>query len=136
MRIETLIDGAVFVWKAAGEFAWGQGPPLCRLEQDILLPGLGSDGYRILDLPPGCAEQIADRAAALLCFARADMLARYHRNVRDTQHMKIIEKMRELRLRDLAIPPGSFSSLFGRALGVRLAETVAALGRDHVQLRI
>jgi hypothetical protein len=25
MRIETLIDGAVFVWTAEGRFAWGLG---------------------------------------------------------------------------------------------------------------
>jgi len=136
MEIETLIDGKVFVWHAEGEFAWGQGPPLCRLEQDILLCGLGSDGYRILDLPPGCADEIADRAAALLGFAHRDLLPCYHRDVRDTRHVAVIKKTRELRLRDLAIPPGSFSGLFGRALGVRLTETVAALSRDHVQLRI
>ena len=136
MEIETLIDGKPFEWRAEGEFAWGAGPALCRFEHDPLLPGLGDDGYRILDLPAGCAEQMANRAAALLDYAHRDRLESYHLSVDEPRHLQTIDNTRELRFRDLAIPPRTMTELIGEILGVRLSETVAALGRDHVQLRI
>jgi len=135
-EIQTLIDGRPFVWRAEGEFAWGDGPALCRFDRDRLLPGLGADGYRIIDLPAGCAERMANRAAALLDATHRGRLSSYHLGVDETRHLQTIEKTRELRFRDLDIPPRELIEPFGAALGVRLSETVAALGRDHIQLRI
>jgi hypothetical protein len=135
-EIETLIDGKPFVWRATGEFAWGAGPPSCRPDRDPLLPGLGIDGCRIVDLPPGCFELMGARAAAIVGCRTIEMLESYHLNVDDTRHIEIIEKTRELRFHDLGITPRLFTVLFGEALDVCLSEILPGLGRDHVQLRI
>ena len=57
-QIETLIDGRPFSWAVQGEFSWGSGGPLCQVESDPLLPMLGAQGYRVIDLPPGTADRI------------------------------------------------------------------------------
>jgi hypothetical protein len=135
IEIETIIDGQPFVWYAGGEFAWGKGAPLCRLAKDPLLPRLGRDGYRIVDLPAGCAELTAARVAELFNCG-TNTLETYHQRIDDAGHEKLIEKTRELRFADLRTEPQTFTSLFGGMLGVRLSEILPALGRDRVQLRI
>ena len=134
--IETLIDGRPFAWRAEGEFAWGEGPALCRLDRDPLLPGLGALGFRVVDLPAGCADELADRTAALLGCARAELAESYHRQVDEAGHLATIEKTRELRFRDLAIAPQPMIEGFAAALGVRLSPNVPVLGHDHVILRL
>jgi hypothetical protein len=134
--IETSIDGTPFVWRVDGDFASGRGPALCRIDRDRLLPGLGSEGYRIIDLPAGWAEQMGERAAAQLGCEHRELLPSYHLNIDEARHLQRIEKTRELRLRDFTIRPPCLAELLGERLGVRLTAEVAALGRDHVQLRI
>jgi ectoine hydroxylase-related dioxygenase (phytanoyl-CoA dioxygenase family) len=118
----------------AGDFAWGKGGPLCRIDRDPLLPRLGSDGYIIVDLPAGYAELVANRIAALLGYDRADALESYHRRVDPERHQQIIEKTRELRFADLGINPEMFAGFFREV--VPLSADLPVLGRDHVQLRI
>src|SRR5207244_3274026 len=103
--IETLIDGEPCTWRAEGEFAWGKGPPLCRFDSDPLLPGLGPDGCRIVDLPLGCADRLAGCAAAVLGFDDVGMLETYHQRVDEAQHLRIIDKTRALHFVDLAVSP-------------------------------
>ena len=64
-QIETLIDGRSFSWDVKGEFSWGSGGPLCQVESDPLLPVLGSQGYRVIDLPAGTADRIKRSARSL-----------------------------------------------------------------------
>lgn len=135
VAIKTVIDGLPFVWQASGDFAWGEGGPLCRLAEDRLLPGLGEDGYRIVDLPSGCAELVAAHVAELLGCA-PEALADYHQGTDAAEHERLIRKTRELRFADLRIEPQMFTAFFGSTLGLRLSEILPLLGRDHVQLRV
>jgi hypothetical protein len=135
IAIETVIDGQPFVWQASGDFAWGAGGPLCRIREDRLLPTLGEEGYRIVDLPTGYAELVAARVAKFLGFTPAT-LPDYHRRTDATEHERLIQKTRELRFADLRIAPQMFTAFFGASLGLRLSDILPLLGRDHVQLRI
>jgi hypothetical protein len=135
LEVETAIDGETFCWQVSRDFAWGEGGPLCRVTDDPLLPELGAGGYRIVDLPAGCAELAAAAVAGLLGCGTA-ALNGYHRRVDESGHQTLIEKARELRFADLRLEPEMFTSLFGDILRVRLSEVLTVLGRDHVQLRI
>lgn len=135
-QVETLIDGEPTVWSVEGDFAWGSGGTLCRLEDDPLLPALGDAGYRIEKLAPGTAEMIRDRIAALLGFESPEMLSRYHEGVDDAGHMRTIEMTRELRFRHLGLESGDFIKTFEDIVGVRLSAVLPLIGSDHVQVRI
>ena len=89
MEIKTIIDGQPFLWHASGDFRWGEGGQLCRLADDPLLPRLGEDGYRTVDLPSGCAELLAARVAELLNLDRLEM---YHGRIDDAGHEQAIHK--------------------------------------------
>ena len=77
-QIETLIDGRPFSWDVKGEFSWGSGGPLCQVENDPLLPVLGSQGYRVIDMPPGTAERIKRSARSLPYLEGLTELELYH----------------------------------------------------------
>jgi hypothetical protein len=135
-EIETVIDGRAFRWRAEGKFAWGSGPPLCRLERDRVSAALGPEGYRVVELPQGCAERLAETAAVLLGYRHRDQLTSYHTDVDEAGHLATVERTTRLRLKEFAVAPGCLAGLFGAILGIPLSETVAALGRDYVILRI
>lgn len=135
-EIETLIDGERFLWRAEGEFAWGAGPPLCRLAGNPLVSRLGEEGCRIIDLPPGTAQRLSEAAAELLGLGRAASLGTYHLRVDEARHLQTIERTRALRFTDFGPSLAGLVGFFGEALGLRLSEVVPELGEDHVQLRI
>lgn len=135
-EIETLLDGEPFVWRARGEFAWGDGPPLCRVGDDPLLERLGESGCRVVDLPPGGADHLAGAAAALLGCEHAALLDTYHRRIDPAGHLRVVEKMRALHFADFGSALHPLVDFFAAAVAVPLSERLAGPGEDHVQLRI
>ena len=135
IRVETLIDGQAYAWSVGGDFAWGDGAPLCPQTDYPLEPGLGPDGYRILELPPGLGEQARESVAAYL-HTSSDRLEAYHEVVDEAGHIERIQRSRELRFADLGLDAQAYVRVFEAALSVKLDPMVESLGRDHVQLRI
>ena len=136
-HIETLIDGQSFSWAVTGDFAWGSGGPLCRVESDPLLPVLGPYGYRVIDLPAGTAERIKQRAQSLPQLTGLTDLEHYHAWVKsDAEHLKIIQVSCDLRFSQLGLDPKEFTQYFTDIVGVPLSPVLPILDKDVVQLRI
>jgi hypothetical protein len=136
-QIETLIDGRPFSWAVKGEFSWGSGGPLCRVESDPLLPVLGSQGYRVIDLPPGTADRIKRSAQSLSQLAGLTDLEKYHEWVAsEADHLKIIQASCDLRFSQLGLDPKEFTRYFADLVGLNLSPTIPILDKDVVQLRI
>jgi hypothetical protein len=107
-QIETLIDGRSFSWDVKGEFSWGSGGPLCQVESDPLLPVLGSQGYRVIDLPAGTADRIK-RSARALPYLTACRAREYHAWVTsEADHIEIIKISRDPCFSQLGLDPKGF----------------------------
>jgi hypothetical protein len=136
-QIETLIDGRPFSWAVTGEFSWGSGGPLCQVESDPLLPVLGTEGYRVIDLPAGTAERIKKCAQSLPHLAGLSDLEQYHAWVRsETDHQQIIRVSCDLRFSQLGLDAKEFTRYFAAIVGVPLSPVLPILDKDVVQLRI
>jgi hypothetical protein len=136
-QIETLIDGRPFSWAVKGEFSWGSGGTLCRVESDPLLPVLGPDGYRVIDLPAGTAERIKACAQSLPQLKGLSDLEKYHEWVKsDAQHLKITQESCDLRFSQLGLDAKEFTEYFSAIVGVKLSPVLPILDKDVVQLRI
>jgi hypothetical protein len=133
--VETLMNGEPLAWKVAGIFKWGEGPALCPERDYPLSASLGPDGYRVVEIPQSVAETLREGVAHVLN-VRVDELPGYHDRVSEAEHMRIIDRSRELRFADLGLDPAIIIDLFEPCVGVKLSPTLPALGRDHVQLRI
>jgi hypothetical protein len=129
------MNGEPLAWKVAGSFDWGQGPALCPSVGYPLATSFGSDGYRVVDVGDDVCATLRDGVARILGVP-VDELSSYHRQVSDTEHMRIIDRSRELRFADFGIDATVITDLFEGFSGVRLSPVLPALGRDHVQLRI
>ena len=136
-QIETLIDGRSFSWDVKGEFSWGSGGPLCQVESDPLLPVLGSQGYRVIDLPAGTADRIKRSARSLPYLEGLAELENYHAWVKsEADHIEIIKISRDLRFSQLGLDPKEFTQYFADLVGVELSPVLPILDTDVVQLRI
>jgi hypothetical protein len=136
-QIETLIDGRPFSWLVKGEFSWGSGGPLCQLESDPLLPALGADGYRVIDLPAGTAERIKKNVASLPLLQGLANLENYHEWVEsEADHLKLIQDSRDLRYARLGLDGEEFTRFFANIVGVALSPVLPMFGSEIVQLRI
>lgn len=136
-QIETFIDGQPFSWAVAGEFAWGKGGTLCQVESDPLLPALGPEGYRVIELPAGTAERIRACALSLPQLAGLAQLEAYHEWVSsEADHQKIVQVSCDLRFSQLGLDASEFTRYFSALVGVPLSPILPILDKDVVQLRI
>ena len=136
-QIETLIDGRPFSWAVKGEFSWGSGGPLCQVESDPLLPVLGTDGYRVIDLPAGTADRIKKNVGSLPNLDGLTDLENYHEWVKsETDHIKIVHVSRDLRFAQLGLDATELTQYFGNIVGVPLSPVLPMFDTDVVQLRI
>lgn len=136
-QIDTLIDGRPFSWLVNGEFSWGSGGPLCQVDSDPLLPVLGTDGYRVIDLPAGIADTIKRNVAALPLLEGLSELERYHDWIKsESDHVTLIKASRDLRYANLGLDGGEFTRFFADIVGVALSPVLPMFGSEIVQLRI
>lgn len=146
---QIFIDDQPFEFQVEGDFFWGQDEVLFD-EKDAVLKWVSwkEKGYKVVHAFSDDAFQCLQNSVknnivqalkeSNISFDPSTFsLSKYHQVVtNDQDHFKVIDKTRNLEVKDFDFDINKLVTFFGKELGVELTSWVEELQKSHIQIRI
>lgn len=147
-KCSLLIDEKFFSFDVEGEFSWGEDKFLFDINNNMISNTKWvEDGFTIINLFEDqdfkkLKENIANTIYEIgiksgINFPKKFNIQKYHEYIKnDDDHLKIINKTRELRDHDFNFDLSRIAKVVSNSIGVNLTSYNSLLKRTHVQMRI
>jgi len=135
--ITTFVDGKSREWLLAGELSRSSYEAVSPAQQ-LVLNRVGKDGYIVIRTPASICEVLNEyilKKVHEITRKRLDDIGLYHAIIDESEHLKIIEILRETRFGDFDETASGWVAEISDQTGLRLNPYITRLQRDHIQIR-